>query len=111
MSYKLLYTNTAYKDIKKLDIVVKKRIRKKIEEYSKSLKTYPASLSDLETKKFINSIPDDPKTKKSYSYTPAPIGCNASTNNCLAYTIYAKLENNGDKDGDPTTHFFKVKLS
>ena len=35
MSYKLIYTNTAYKDIKKLDIVVKKRIGKKIEEYSK----------------------------------------------------------------------------
>ncbi len=35
MSYKLLYTNTAFKDIKKLDIVVKKRIGKKIKEYSK----------------------------------------------------------------------------
>jgi len=35
MSYKLLYTTTAYKDIKKLDIVAKKRIGKKIEEYSK----------------------------------------------------------------------------
>ncbi len=35
MSYKLVYTNTAYKDIKKLDIVAKKRIGKKIKEYSK----------------------------------------------------------------------------
>ena len=35
MSYKLIYTNTAYKDIKKLDIVAKKRIGKKIQEYSK----------------------------------------------------------------------------
>ncbi|MDP2693231.1 MAG: type II toxin-antitoxin system RelE/ParE family toxin [bacterium] len=47
MSYKLLYTNTAYKDIKKLDIVVKKRIGKKIEEYSKD----PLSTS----KRLINS--------------------------------------------------------
>jgi len=35
MSYKLLYTKTAYKDIKKLDIVAKKRLGKKIEEYSR----------------------------------------------------------------------------
>lgn len=33
MSYKLIYTRTAFKDVKKLDIIVKKRIRKKIEEY------------------------------------------------------------------------------
>ena len=36
MSFNILYTNTAYKDIKKLDIVVKKRIGKKIKEYSKN---------------------------------------------------------------------------
>ncbi|MCL4377149.1 MAG: type II toxin-antitoxin system RelE/ParE family toxin [Actinobacteria bacterium] len=35
MSYKLLYTKTAYNDIKKLDRIAKKRIGKKIEEYSK----------------------------------------------------------------------------
>ncbi len=34
MVYNLIYTNTAYKDIKKLDIVAKKRIGKKITEYS-----------------------------------------------------------------------------
>lgn len=47
MSYKLIYTNTAYKDIKKLDIVAKKRIGKKIEEHSKD----PLSTS----KKLTNS--------------------------------------------------------
>ncbi|OGH10111.1 MAG: hypothetical protein A2152_02315 [Candidatus Levybacteria bacterium RBG_16_35_6] len=47
MSYKLLYTNTAFKDIKKLDIVAKKRIGKKIEEFSKD----PFSTS----KKLVNS--------------------------------------------------------
>ncbi|MBU2632725.1 type II toxin-antitoxin system RelE/ParE family toxin [Patescibacteria group bacterium] len=34
MPYKLLYTATAAKDIKKLDVIAKKRIGKKIKEYS-----------------------------------------------------------------------------
>ncbi len=33
MTYKLLYTKTAYQDIQKLDRVAKKRIKKKLEEY------------------------------------------------------------------------------
>lgn len=33
MAYQLLYTHTAHKDIKKLDVVAKKRIKKKLEEY------------------------------------------------------------------------------
>ncbi|KKQ43245.1 MAG: addiction module antitoxin [Microgenomates group bacterium GW2011_GWC1_37_8] len=33
MSYKILYTKSAYKDIKKLDSVTKKRIKKGIEKY------------------------------------------------------------------------------
>lgn len=36
MKYRLLYTKTAYEDIKKLDIVVKKRIKKKLEQFSAS---------------------------------------------------------------------------
>lgn len=36
MSYKLLYTKTAFEDIKKLDSIVKKRIKKKLEEYSRN---------------------------------------------------------------------------
>ena len=32
--YTLLYTQSAVKDIRKLDIVAKKRIKKKLEEYS-----------------------------------------------------------------------------
>lgn len=35
MSYKLVYTRTAFNDIKKLDSVVKKRIKKRIEEFLK----------------------------------------------------------------------------
>lgn len=36
MSYKLLYTKSAAKDIKKLDRVVKKKLKKKLEEFSKN---------------------------------------------------------------------------
>lgn len=34
MSYKLLYTKTALDDIRKLDFITKKRIKKKLEEYA-----------------------------------------------------------------------------
>jgi mRNA interferase RelE/StbE len=34
MPYKILYTKSAFDDIKKLDIIVKKRIKKKIEYFS-----------------------------------------------------------------------------
>lgn len=33
MKYKIVYTKTAFNDIQKLDQVVKKRIKKKIDEY------------------------------------------------------------------------------
>lgn len=34
MAYTLLYTKSAVEDIRKLDIVIKKRIKKKLEEYA-----------------------------------------------------------------------------
>lgn len=36
MVFKLLYTKSAFKDIQKLDSVAKKKIKKKIEAYSKN---------------------------------------------------------------------------
>lgn len=47
MSYKLLYTKTAFNDIQKLDVVVRKRIKKKLEEYIKNPNQF--------TKRLINS--------------------------------------------------------
>ncbi len=35
MSYKLVYTRTAFSDVKKLDPVARKRIKKRIEEFLK----------------------------------------------------------------------------
>jgi len=47
MSYSLVYTRTAAKDIQKLDIVVKKKIKKKIEEYSANPLFYSKKLINL----------------------------------------------------------------
>lgn len=47
MTYRLVYTRTAYKDIQKLDIVAKKRIKRKIEEYLKD--------PIINAKKLVNS--------------------------------------------------------
>jgi len=46
MSYNLLYTKTAVEDIKKLDSVVKKRVKKKLEDYSKDPLAYAKHLSN-----------------------------------------------------------------
>jgi len=34
MTYQIFYTKSAFQDVQKLDVVVKKRIKKKIEEFS-----------------------------------------------------------------------------
>ncbi len=34
MTYQLLYSNSAFEDIKKLDLIVKKRVKKKIELFA-----------------------------------------------------------------------------
>ena len=44
MTYKLLYTKTAAEDIQQLDIVAKKRIKKRIEEYVKNPFLYAKKL-------------------------------------------------------------------
>lgn len=46
MSYKLFYTRTAFKDIQKLDTIAKKRVKKKIEEYSLDHLSHAKKLTD-----------------------------------------------------------------
>lgn len=46
MAYRLVYTKSAAKDIQKLDSVAKKRIGKKLKEYSNSPLTYAKKLTD-----------------------------------------------------------------
>lgn len=46
MGYKLLYTKTAAKDIQKLDTVVRKRLKIKLETYAKNPLLYAKRLID-----------------------------------------------------------------
>lgn len=46
MAYNLVYTRSSVRDIKKLDRIVKKKIKAKIEKYSKSPKKYARTLID-----------------------------------------------------------------
>lgn len=46
MSYKLVYTRTAFKDIKKLDSVARKRIKIKLEELAKNPKSSAKKLTN-----------------------------------------------------------------
>lgn len=47
MGHKLLYTKTAVKDIQKLDTVVKKRLKSKLETYAKNPLFYAKKLIDF----------------------------------------------------------------
>ena len=44
MTYQALYTKSAFKDIRQLDVVTKKGLKKKIEEYLKSSLLYAKKL-------------------------------------------------------------------
>ena len=46
MPYTLLYTKTAANNIKKLDNVAKRRLKKKLEEYAKDPLSYAKKLTD-----------------------------------------------------------------
>ena len=54
MNYSLIYTNSSVKDIKKLDIIVKKRLKKKLELLTTNPKHYSKKLihSDLGTYRY-----------------------------------------------------------
>jgi mRNA interferase RelE/StbE len=47
MTYKLLYTKIAAKDIQKLDTVAKKRLKNKLEIYAKNPLFYAKKLTDF----------------------------------------------------------------
>lgn len=49
MAYKILYAKPAVTDIKKLDVVVKKRFKKKVELYSQNPLSYAKRLVESST--------------------------------------------------------------
>lgn len=46
MAYRLIYTKSAAKDIQKLDTVAKRKIGKKLKDYSQNPLTYAKKLTD-----------------------------------------------------------------
>jgi len=70
-------------------------LKTKLEDYYQDTGAYPASLSELMqgNPPYIKSVPVDPKTKKPYTYNPAPSG-----GPFTSYTLTAILENKNDKE-------------
>jgi general secretion pathway protein G len=106
MSVAFLRTSQSARDTtRKADL---RNLSTKMEEYFKDKGAYPGALSDLTTGGYITTLPQDPKTKADYTYTPTPAGCTTAAGDCTSFSISATLENENDKDGDPVTHAFTV---
>lgn len=104
MSVAFLRTSQSARDTtRKADL---RNLATKGEEYFKDKGGYPAALTDMTAGGYLTTLPVDPKSKASYTYTPSPSGCAAGA--CTSFTISTTLENPNDKDGDPTTHVFSV---
>jgi general secretion pathway protein G len=75
------------------------QIRAALEMYRSNVGSYPADTPSLPSplqegsNVYLQSVPTDPKTKSSYTYTPSPGGCNGTTTLCTNYTLSATLEN------------------
>lgn len=72
-----------------------KTIKIKLEEYYQDNGAYPATLEELTggNPPYIKPLPVDPKTKKEYTYSPAPAG-----GPYTSYVLSANLETKSDKD-------------
>jgi general secretion pathway protein G len=82
------------------------KVQVALEQYYSDRGYYPLTISDLYqgTPKYLVSSPDgSPKSTDVYTYTPSPSGCDNSTTNCSAYTLYACLENTKDSQADTQT--------
>jgi general secretion pathway protein G len=71
-------------------------IKDGLEQYYNDNSNYPAALSALTAGSagYIPSVPQDPKTGKDYTYTPAPAGGPTYS----SYTVQTTLEYENDKD-------------
>lgn len=71
-------------------------IQRGLEQYYNDNSNYPAELSSLTAGSagYIKSVPNDPKTGNSYTYSPSPAGGPTYS----SYTIQATLEYEKDKD-------------
>ena len=83
-----------------------KMIQSALEQYRNDQMYYPiqsgltfGSPLAVDAKSYLSKVPIDPKAGQSYSYQP--LSCNASSQNCTSYCLYAKLENNENITSDP----------
>jgi type II secretion system protein G len=85
-----------------------RNIKTAMETYYNDNNTYPdptnwkADLAPA-SNPYIKTVPQDPKTKTDYTYTPAPSGCDETTTPCASYVLQATLENTRDKEIKATT--------
>ncbi len=80
-----------------------RNIKTALETYYNDNNTYPDSSgweADLEANgAYIKDVPEDPKSKSAYAYTPS---CTGSV--CDSYTISATLENSRDPEATNGTY-------
>ncbi len=88
-----------------------RNIKTALETYYNDKNGYPAAATvttDLTTGgTYLKTMPQDPKTKSDYTYTPSPSSCASGA--CTSYVLDASLENS--KDGDiksGTTNTYEV---
>jgi general secretion pathway protein G len=76
-----------------------RNIKTALETYYNDNNGYPATGSwktDLTPSgnPYLKTVPQDPKSKSDYAYTPSPSGCASGA--CTSYTLQATLENSKD---------------
>ena len=81
---------TSRDSTRKTDIQV---ISNALEQYKSNTGNYPTSLENLS--KYLNPIPQDPKTKQNYIYEASPSACLETIENpCTSYILTTTLEKN-----------------
>src|SRR5688500_13622647 len=77
-------------DTRKNDL---KNIQQELETSYNDNSRYPAAVTGLTG----FTAPTAPSTDASYTYSPAPGGCNDTGTNCTSFTLAANLENTNDQ--------------
>lgn len=71
--------------------------------YPTSLPTCGSSFPTTGSTIYLKKVPCDPLTNTGYSFAASPTGCDNISTQCIAYTLYACIENANDSSKDVTT--------
>jgi len=81
---------TSRDSTRKSDIQI---ISNALEQYKSNTGNYPSNIENIS--KYLNPIPQDPKTKKDYIYNASPSACLETIENpCTSYILKTTLEKN-----------------